>query len=300
MKPMKDIPIKPPKNARVLIEAVTNGIITLRLQENSFKIEGKLLHLPDEGELIIVGDIHGDLDGFTTILKETNFVNRVKKGETLYLLCLGDYIDRGPKQIEILYALLHLLNNYPEYVILLRGNHEGPKDVRPSPHDFPQHLRYHYGEVGVQVYQYFQRFFDSLYNASFLQERALFLHGGIPTKAQGLQEIAYAHKNHPEESHLVEILWNDPSNISGILPNPRGTGKLFGPDITRNFLSKIRVNLLIRGHQAIGNGYNLKDRILTLFSCKLPHYTNKDAAYLKLDLAKPVNKDTVKWFITTF
>jgi hypothetical protein len=42
------------------------------------------------------------------------------------MLFQGDYVDRGPHQIEVISYLLALRVLFPKQVILLRGNHEFP------------------------------------------------------------------------------------------------------------------------------------------------------------------------------
>jgi predicted phosphodiesterase len=289
-----------PQDPAVLRKTVMEGLVNLKRQEKQLDVDGRLIKIPPLGKVIILGDLHGDLDSLKIILEETKLMEELEEGRNIKLICLGDYIDRGPAQIEVLNILLNLLYRYPKNIHLLRGNHEGPKDLWPSPHDFPERLRYHYGETGNQLYQVFRRLFDNLYTAVYIQGKALLLHGGIPSGADSLREIAFAHENHPEKGHLGEILWSDPTHIQGVLPNPRGAGKLFGPNIAEDFLTKINANLLIRGHQYASEGYRIEGPIVTLFSCKIPHYGNEKAAYLDLELDKPINRDIISWFIKTF
>jgi len=197
------------------------------------------------------------------------------------MIFLGDYVDRGPKQLEVLMTLMELLEKYPENVILMRGNHEGPQDIRISPHDFPQVLTRRYGENADNIYLKYRELCDNLYNAVLIEDQALLVHGGIPTEASTLDDIANAHETHPDKPHLAELLWNDPSTLLGVNYSFRGFGKQFGADITEHFLSKIGVKMLIRGHECFDDGYYFhEDKVLTLFSCKLPVYRNRYAAYI--------------------
>ncbi|MFP3952035.1 MAG: metallophosphoesterase [Candidatus Bathyarchaeia archaeon] len=291
---------QPPEDPNKLQQEIMDGIITLKHQHRSLNVKGAIVRIPEDGDIVIVGDIHGDFNSLKRIIEKTNIIDRMEKSDSQYLVFLGDYIDRGSQQIEVLHTVLRLLNEHPNQVFPLRGNHEGPRDLRASPHDFPQHLRYHYGESGIKLYNSFQQLFENFYVAAYINEKALLVHGGIPTSASSLDELAEAPRTHPSEPHLTEILWNDPSSIPGILPNPRGAGKQFGNDVANKFLDDIGARLLIRGHQSAEEGYRIQGRIITLFSCKLPHYGNENAAYLDVDLNKPLNQDTVSWFIETF
>ena len=253
-------------------------------QPSRFNVEGKLIQIPKHGEIVVIGDLHGDFKSLNRILDETKFHDRAFKGESLILICLGDYIDRGPNQVEVLYSLLKLLNEHPSKIILLRGNHEGPSDLPVSPHDFPYILRDQYGEDSEQVYQAFKELTSELYMSAFIPEMALLVHGGIPVEAKSLEDIAEARNRYPNSDSLIQILWNDPMSKPGVMPSPRGAGYYFGPDISRRFLDSVNLRKIIRGHQSSSKGFEIIDDVITLFSCKLPMYGNLKAAYMVIPL----------------
>jgi protein phosphatase len=257
-------------------------------------VEGKLVKLPQSGEVLVIGDLHGDLKSLNRIVKGENLEKRLDKGN-FFLICLGDYIDRGPHQIQVLHRLLNYLISFPSQVILLRGNHEGPAGIKISPHDFPHQLAHHFGHEWKTIYIAYRRLFDNLNTACIIPGKALLLHGGIPSKTNSLNDIAYAHDNHPQQSNLEEILWNDPSTLPGINYSFRGYGKQFGIDITNSFLGKLGVETLIRGHECFDEGFYFHDgRILTLFSCRLPHYRNEKLAYIHIPLESDFDRDTLE------
>lgn len=268
-----------------LLDAIDSAVNAIRLQQpQRLNVKGKLVTLPAEGELIVVGDLHGDMDSLEHILAETRFEDRAMEGEALYILFLGDYVDRGPGQIEVLYRLMRLLGSYPHRVVPLRGNHEGPRDVTFQPHDFPLILREEYGSDALEVYREFRALCDELYVAAVIPGSILFVHGGVPTAASGLDDLAYANAEHPAKSNLVEALWNDPMEDEGVYPSPRGLGLLFGPDVAERVLGRMGVSTLVRSHQSCPEGYMWTGGTLTLFSCRLPNYGNRYAAYLRMPL----------------
>jgi len=266
----------------------------LEKEEGSFgslHITGRLVEVEPKVEATIIGDIHGDLKTLTHILSQSKFTEKMQKEENPILIFLGDYGDRGAYSPEIYYIVLKLKETYPENVILMRGNHEGPEDLLASPHDLPTHMHRRFGEDWPRAYAKLRQLFDELYNAVLVNERYVFLHGGVPSQAESIEDLAYAHKKHPNETHLEEILWSDPEeNINGTYPSPRGAGKLFGKDVTENFLKMLNVKTLIRGHEPNDAGYkiNHEGRVLTLFSRKGEPYFNNQAAYLHLDLTSKV------------
>ncbi|MFA5160927.1 MAG: metallophosphoesterase [Elusimicrobiales bacterium] len=80
-------------------------------------------------ELVAVGDLHGELDGFLEILLHAGLIdNRAKwKGGNKTLVQMGDVIDRGPHSIHLV-NLLARLQRQAELkggkVVRLAGNHE--------------------------------------------------------------------------------------------------------------------------------------------------------------------------------
>lgn len=79
-----------------------------------------------ERSLIVFGDTHGDLVSLLTILSRSRFIPRVEAGEDLFLVGLGDYINKGTHSLENVYVLAYLINHpaLQGRVIPLLGNHE--------------------------------------------------------------------------------------------------------------------------------------------------------------------------------
>lgn len=270
-----------------LIESVSSRISEEKKSRvfNSFEVEEGLVNLKVKGNIIVVGDIHGDIESLIYILKDSKFLEEIKTKKDSLILFLGDYGDRGIYSPEVYYIIFRLKTTYPENVVFLRGNHEGPTDLLAIPHDLPYHLERKFKDGWKEVYEKLLKFFDILYHVAILESKYLFLHGGIPSEAKTIQDLAYAARYHPAKRFLEEILWSDPEEgIKGVYPSPRGAGKVFGEDVTRCFLKKINVKMLIRGHEPCYEGIkvNHQGKILTVFSRKGKPYFNPYAAYLKI------------------
>lgn len=69
---------------------------------------------------IIVGDVHGDLNQFVIPLME--YLKRKANGESVKIIYVGDYIDRGTSDAYIV-SIMNAFNDDPN-VIFIRGNHE--------------------------------------------------------------------------------------------------------------------------------------------------------------------------------
>ncbi len=276
-----------------LVEDATELLAKEGGRVGSMRITGRLVEVPPVGEAIIVGDIHGDLESLTHILKNSNFMMKAKGGEDILLTFLGDYGDRGFHSPEVYYVVLKLKELFPERVVLMRGNHEGPDDLLASPHDLPIHLNRKFGERGSEVYLKLRELFNHLYNAVLIDERYILLHGGAPSQASTIDDIAYAHEKHPRERHLEEILWSDPwEGLKGTYASPRGAGRLFGENVTDGLLKMVGVKVLIRGHEPSEEGFkaNHAGKVLTIFSRRGPPYYNDSGAYLHLDISQKVEK----------
>jgi hypothetical protein len=277
---------------RLIIQA-SRRLATENGRVGTLQVTGRLIEAPAAGEAIIVGDLHGDLKSLIHIIEESNFLGKMKTGEDVLLIFLGDYGDRGIKSPEVYYLVLKLKEMFPENVILMRGNHEGPPDLLAYPHDLPSHLQNRFGKKGSEAYLQLRELFNHLYIGVIIEERYVLLHGGAPSQATTVTDIAYAHKKHPRERHLEEILWNDPWNgIKGTIASPRGAGRLFGEDVTNKLLRMLNVKALIRGHQSCPDGYKTdhNQKVLTLFSRKGAPYNNSQGAYLHIDISQKIEK----------
>ncbi|NAS88479.1 hypothetical protein C4E24_01895 [ANME-1 cluster archaeon AG-394-G21] len=224
--------------------------------------------------VIVVGDIHGDMESLVHILKAED----IEKADRI--IFLGDYGDRGGGSVEVYYLLLMLKVSVREKVIMLRGNHEGPMLVRP--HDLPSLFTKRYGAKGNTLYKKLKELWAYLPHAVLVEGRYLLLHGGLPRNVASIKDIAYAHET--ASSNFEEILWSDPVEGKGYFHSLRGAGMLFGENVTDKVLRAVGVKTLIRSHEPCeGVKVQQQGRILTLFSRKGAPYFNTRAAYLVLD-----------------
>ncbi len=225
----------------------------------------KVVRLPFDGRAMVIGDIHGDLRSLNHILR------RFSGG---MLIFLGDYADRGEEQVGVYQRVLKLKADCPEGVIMLRGNHES--DV-VYPHDLPSVLKERYGEGWDRTYRALRELWEGLPVLA-IGNYAM-VHGGAPSYLESMDQIG-------GEEVQEEILWNDPGDADGTMPSYRGIGKIFGKDVTENFLRLTGAKTLIRSHEPC-DGVNVWHGGLgiTVFSRLGEPYFNEHAAYLDIDLS---------------
>lgn len=267
-------------------------VISLLQGENgrigNIKITDHLVTLDPQGEALVIGDLHGDLESLSRILQESRFIQKMEKTSNSTLIFLGDYGDRGEESAETYHLVLKLKLNFPKQVVLLRGNHEGPKDLEASPHDLPMRFQAKFADDWMQVYEKTRSLWCCLYNAVFVDERFLLVHGGVSPEISSLQDVAEAHEEN-NSALLEDLLWNDPvEGLQGVSPSPRGVGKLFGEDVTKQVLDILNAHILIRGHEASSSGFKINHggKVLTLFSRKGVPYYNRYGAYLQMPLSQ--------------
>jgi len=88
----------------------------IRRAKKLFQKEGNILYTEDP--LVIVGDVHGQ---YYDLIKLLSMSGSPKKTKYVFL---GDYVDRGNFSVEVLCLLCSLKINFPENILMLRGNHE--------------------------------------------------------------------------------------------------------------------------------------------------------------------------------
>jgi len=228
-------------------------------------------------KLIVVGDLHGDLDSLLTIIEKSDFISN--KNSTI--LFLGDYGDRGLYQVETYFTILTLKILLKGRTILLRGNHEIFNGYETIPHDFPRSLLKSFGYHKAQeLYEKFRKLWDLLpYSASY--NKIFFVHGGLPINIESKEQIIK-----PDDEIILQFLWNDPMEENGYKENVyRNLGYTFGPDITKKFIEITGFEKIVRGHEVCdGFKENHEGRILTVFSTKV--YNNKKAGFLIIENGK--------------
>ncbi|MEM2329043.1 MAG: metallophosphoesterase, partial [Nitrososphaerota archaeon] len=220
---------------------------------------------------IIVGDVHGDKESVARALE------LLEQNRTL--IFLGDYVDRGPYQLESMYVLLKAKIENPSRLILLRGNHES------------RSMNLYYGFYDVvlsrysqSLYELFVDVFSKMPICALINREILCLHGGIAEGLESIEQLRTLPKgdDDPKDPIYLQVLWNDPDeSIETFAPSYRGPGiRLFGASVLENFLKKNGLKMLVRAHEPQPEGFKFifGNRLLSLFSCR--YYGIRPAAAL--------------------
>lgn len=292
-----------------------NSIINKLLDPQNFKT-GKNINLPEAeirqlcsrsrtiflsqptlleltAPLKICGDIHGQYMDLIRLFEAGGFPPRVN------YLFLGDYVDRGKQSIETICLLLCYKIKNPENFFLLRGNHECASINRI--YGFYDECKRRYS---VKLWKLFIECFNCLPVAAIIDEKIFCCHGGLSPELQSMTQIKTIQRpcDVPDHGLLCDLLWADPSpTVLSWGDNERGVSWVFGVEIVKAFCKKFGIDLIVRGHQVVEDGYEFfaNRQLVTIFSA--PNYCGEfdnAAALMSVDSAlmcsfqilKPINK----------
>mmetsp|Transcript_11157 Transcript_11157/g.15887 ORF Transcript_11157/g.15887 Transcript_11157/m.15887 type:complete len:700 (+) Transcript_11157:133-2232(+) len=250
----------------------------LREAYKMLKTLPNVVHVPIESEdevVTVVGDLHGQFGDLFHLLNTNGLPSEKHK-----YIFNGDFVDRGPKGVEILVVLFMLMVSLPNSVFLNRGNHEdfGLCCV----YGFQKECLMKYDDV---VFSMFCEMFRHLPVCSVIHNKILVIHGGLfyrenvslkdleevdrleyVVPSQAAQELVDSEGN-PLSEKAIDLqklmhgaLWSDPDldpSLPCPQPNPRGAGILFGPDLTHSFLEYNNLSMVVRSHECVEEGFDL-------------------------------------------
>ncbi len=141
----------------------------------------------------------------------------------------------------------------------------------------------------MKLWKTFTDCFNCLPVAAVIDERIFCMHGGLSPDLKTLEQIKRISRpiDIPDQGLLCDLLWSDPSKeASGWDENDRGVSFTFGTEIVSAFLKKLDLELIVRAHQVVEDGYEFfsKRQLVTLFSA--PNYCGEfdnSGAMLSID-----------------
>lgn len=215
-----------------------------------FAGEPRLIGLQPQkaGQVIFVGDTHGDLEATQRVLERFGSADTV-------IVFLGDYVDRGPHSKENLELLLEFKTERPNQLYLLQGNHEGWKAFPFYPADFWEGL-------DPELRDLYSEMLAELPYAVALSNGVLGLHGALPSveTPHQIDEIAFG------SEAWREIVWGDWQDAPGGFLGDYGGRPQFGYDHFKQQMERFAMKVLIRSHQPHAPQFLFDDRCLTIFT----------------------------------
>jgi len=195
--------------------------------------------------VVIVGDIHGQYYDLCHML------DKAGDPKNINYLFLGDYVDRGIFGTRVLLVLLAMKINYPQRIILLRGNHESRSMTENF--TFRQEVIDQYDE---EMYDLFMDVFDAMPLACVVDDKYLAMHGGISPDLNKIDDINAVDRFQevPLEGLMCDLLWADPmkddkaSKGHYVSNGERDCSVYFGKKPTKKLLDNNGLMAVIRGH----------------------------------------------------
>lgn len=216
----------------------------------------------------VCGDIHGQ---YYDLLRIFNCCGQ--PGSSKYLF-LGDYVDRGKQSLETMMLLLIYKIKFPKHLTLLRGNHESAAINKI--YGFYDECK---NRVSIKAWKMFCEVFVHMPLAGLIEGKILCMHGGIGPDLERVPQIGLIKKpcDIPDEGIVCDLLWADPSedNITDYSHNERGVSVTFSAGVVKAFLERNELDLIVRAHQVVEEGYEFfaDQTLVTVFSA--PNYTGE-------------------------
>lgn len=222
----------------------------------------------------IVGDIHGQFHDLIRIFNSCGY-----PPHTNYLF-LGDYVDRGYKSLETILLLLCYKIKYPENFFMLRGNHESANITKIYGFYDECKRRLPLISGSHKLWKNFIDVFNTLPIAATINDKIFCIHGGLSPELHSLKQIEQIQRptDIPDKGLLADLLWSDPDPLVRTFShtnwpkNDRGVSYCFGKKHVDHFLTNFNMDLIVRGHMVVEDGYEFfnKRKLVTVFSA--PNY----------------------------
>ncbi len=312
------------KNDLTRREIIRVGLLAMAGSITGLKVTGKspstavtetvrndgLVRLPDRGTLYAASDFHSRFADFATWLRRTKLVEKIRNGEDIYGVILGDAVDMKPGDPEaepggdlrIVQKIRDLQASLPsgkDRLIYLAGNHEDrciriydklKKEEGMTPKTQKKILGKLFEGENARYYSQFnflQHMTDDL--REYLAGRPVVLltgngvvgvHAGPSLKMTAVQEIVS--RNDPV---IQELLWNRANEIK--------KGGYTRTDLIKFLQIMDNAGLMISGHtpleylpeKYIMNNIGCYEQLQVILGTSYGHEPC-EKSFLKLDLAK--------------
>jgi len=232
----------------------------------------RCLSISQDSRVIIIGDIHGSFHSVFRILLRLHRMNyldisELKLSPNIFLIFLGDVVDRGFFSLEILLLIFLLLQKNPSNVFYNRGNHEEEeinyRDGLSEEIRLKSCKQNDLCRNAEDLFKQLNSFFKKCSSAIIINKSVYLAHGGFSKFDDYTELISFL--NSDERERIVYI--KDIKKISSDKQQSTGTFTRwsdFGikcqnrgfsddtcikPEDLESFLNKTKLQFIIRGHQ---------------------------------------------------
>lgn len=232
---------------------------------------GRLVQLADPGDVLVGGDLHGNLENFRALLQHADLARHPRRHLVLQELVHGPfhYPAGGDRSHQLLDLLAALKCEYPPRVHLLLGNHElaqwtdrtifkGDTDQNAL---FRQGIATAYGERADEIYAAYLELFAAVPLAVRTPNRVFLSHSLPAASRLGRFDPAVIRQENPDHAGwliggaLYDLVWGRDTSAATV----------------GAFLQKVDADLLVTGHVPCDQGYAVpNDRQIILDSSGTP------------------------------
>ncbi|KAK4482079.1 hypothetical protein RD792_011565 [Penstemon davidsonii] len=262
---------KPPAKRKFFLDTYEVGELCYAA-EQIFMHESTVLQL--KAPVKVFGDLHGQFGDLMRLFDEYGFPSTA--GD-ITKLQEHDYIPTE-QDLHVRSGYYFPCENvnieYPDNIHLIRGNHEAA-DINAL-FGFRIECIERMGESdGIWAWTRFNQLFNYLPLAAIIEKKIICMHGGIGRSINSVEQIEKLERPITMDAGsivLMDLLWSDPTendSVEGLRPNARGPGLVtFGPDRVTEFCKKNKLQLIIRAHECVMDGFErfAQGQLITLFS----------------------------------
>ncbi|KAL1284602.1 Serine/threonine-protein phosphatase PP1 [Trichinella pseudospiralis] len=128
---------------------------------------------------------------------------------------------------------------------------------------------------GAEIFNWFQEAFSWMPVSALISGKILCMHGGLSPDLKNLNQISSLKRPLPclDYGLCCDLLWSDPEQgLNGWAENARGVSFTFGEDVVKDCVEKFNIDLIVRAHQVVPNGFEFfaDKRLVTIFTA--PNY----------------------------
>jgi hypothetical protein len=232
---------------------------------------GRLVMLTDAAEVLVAGDLHGNLENFRSLLTKADLGRQPRRHLVLQEVVHGPsrYPAGGDKSHQLLDLVAALKCQFPARVHFLLGNHElaQAKGRRIGKADedlndlFREGVGTAYGVRAPEVYELYQELLAVVPLALRTHNRVFLSHSLPPASKLSTFDPTVLERDETTEADVTSggsvhaLLW----------------GRDFSREAAAGFLAKVDADLLITGHVPCDRGFEVpNDRQIVLDSMGTP------------------------------
>jgi Calcineurin-like phosphoesterase len=229
---------------------------------------GHVVYLQDCTEVLVAGDLHGHVGNFQVMLRAADLANHPTRHFVLQELIHGNYRypQGGDKSHQLVDLFAALKCQFPKQVHFVPGNHElaqwtarpvlkADKNLNAL---FEQGVTEAYGkQFGPQIYATYLEIFQALPVAVRSPNRVLVCHSLPSAKAlptfdpARLEADAYLPADLAPNGTVHSLLWGRDTSAANVAA----------------FLAKIDADLLVSGHIACHDGFDVPNNRQVIVDC---------------------------------